>query len=264
MTTFGFERHLPNLGLITYFSERGSSRVHHVSPWTKLALLPVIIFAVTVVSDTALLFLLLAVAVIVYWIAKLPLLLLPYWCSLPAFFVVSIGFLLVWTVPGYTLVSYGPLQLTVQGITFLTALLLRALTSVVYSLTILMTTKYNYLTHVVSRTLPYPLNQIALLTYRFIFVTLHELDATLTAMKTRDGLRFSRFSSRGRFYGSVFALAFIRSFDHAERVAKAMQARGYDGRLTASSSVPMPSRWGYACILLASCASISYYIRGFF
>ncbi|MGZ4912236.1 MAG: energy-coupling factor transporter transmembrane component T family protein [Halobacteriota archaeon] len=263
MATFGFERHLPNLGVITHFSERGSSLVHRVSPWTKIALLPVIIFDVTVVSDIALLFCILLAVVLLYWIAKLPLLLLVYWCSLPVFFAVSIGVLLVWTVPGYVLVSYGSLQLTVQGIAFLAALIIRALTGVIYSLLVIMTTKYNYLTHIVSKTLPYPLNQIALLSYRFIFLAFDGLDATLTAMKTRGGLHLSSFSTRGRFYGSVFALAFIRSFDHAERVAKAMQSRGYNGRLTASYGVPMPSYWGYACIILASCASISYYLRGF-
>ncbi|MDD1721373.1 MAG: energy-coupling factor transporter transmembrane protein EcfT [Euryarchaeota archaeon] len=264
MTRFGFERHLPNLGLITHFSERGSSLVHQVSPWTKIALLPVLIFDVTVVSDITLLFAILMLVVFLFWIAKLPLLLLVYWCTLPVFFVVSIGFLLVWTVPGYVLVSYGSLQLTLQGIVFLAALMIRALTGVIYSLIILMTTKYNYLTRVVSKTLPYPLNQIALLSYRFIFLAFDGLDATLTAMESRGGLHLSSFSKRGRFYGSVFALAFIRSFDHAERVAKAMQSRGYDGRLTASYNVPRPSYWGYACIILTSCASIYYYLRGVF
>ncbi len=263
MTKFGFEQHLPNLGLITHFSERGSSRVHKISPWTKIALLPVIIFDITVVSNITLLFAILIAVILLYWTAKLPLLLLVYWCSLPVFFVVSIGIFLVWTVPGYVLVSYGSLQLTVEGIAFLAALIIRALTGVVYSLTILMTTKYNYLTHVVSKALPYPLNQVALLSYRFIFLAFDGLNATLTAMKSRGGLHISSFSTRARFYGSVFALAFIRSFDHAERVAKAMQSRGYDGRLTASYDVPRPSYWGYGCIILTSCASISYYLRGF-
>ncbi len=238
--------------------------MHQVSPWTKVALLPVIIFDVTVVSNIALVFAILVAVLLLYWAAKLPIPLLIYWCSLPVFFVVSIGVFLVWTVPGYVVVSYGSLQLTVQGIAFLAGLLMRALIGVIYSLTVLMTTKYNYLTHVVSKVLPYPLNQIALLSYRFIFLAFDGLNATLTAMRSRGGLHISRFSARGRFYGSIFALAFIRSFDHAERVAKAMQSRGYDGRLIASYDVPRPSYWGYACIILLSCASISYDLRGLF
>ncbi len=263
MTTFGFERHLPNLGVITHLSERGASPVHQISPWTKVALLPIIIFDITVISNTALLFAILVAVILVYVVARLPALLLLYWCSLPVFFVVSIGIFLMWTVPGYVVISYGSLQLTVQGIEFLGTLIMRALTGVIYSLIVLMTTKYNYLTHVVAKTLPYPLNQIALLSYRFIFLVFDRLDATLTAMNSRGGLHLSRFSTRGRFYGSVFALAFIRSFDHAERVTKAMQSRGYEGRLTASYRMPAPSYWGYACILLILCASILYYVRGF-
>ncbi|MGZ4901644.1 MAG: energy-coupling factor transporter transmembrane component T family protein [Halobacteriota archaeon] len=263
MTTFGFERHVPNLGLITHFSERGSSIVHKASPWTKVALLPVIIFDVTVISNLAFLFVILVAILFLYRVAKLPLVLLVYWCSLPIFFVVSIGVLLIWTVPGYVLISWGSIQLTVQGIAFLATLAIRALIGVIYSLTVLMTTKYNYLTRIISITLPYPLNQIALLSYRFIFLAFDGLNATLTAMKSRGGLHFSS-ATRGRFYGSVFALAFIRSFDQAERVAKAMESRGYNGRLTASYDVPAPSYWGYACVIVASCASIYYYLRGFF
>ncbi len=264
MARFGFERHLPNLGLITHFSERVYSPVHRCSPWTKVALLPVIIFDVTVVSNIALLCVILVAVILLYWIAKLPLALLVYWCSLPVFFVVSIGALLAWTVPGYVLISYGPVQLTAQGVEFLITLIIRALAGVIYSLTVLMTTKYNDLTHVVSKTLPYPLNQIALLSYRFIFLAFDGLDATLTAMKSRGGLHLSSFAARGRFYGAIFALAFIRSFDNAERVAKAMQSRGYDGRLIASHRVPKPSYGGYAFLVLVSCVSLVYYARGFF
>ncbi len=264
MARFGFERHLPNLGVITHFSERGSSAVHTASPWTKVALLPVIIFDITVVSNIALLFAILVAVILVYSIAKLPFLLLLYWCSLPVFFVVSIGVFLMWTVPGYVVISYGSLQLTAQGIEFIATLLIRALTGVIYSLIVLMTTRYNYLTHIVSKTMPYPLDQIALLSYRFIFLTFDGLDATVTAMKGRGGIHLSKFSTRGKFYGSVFALAFIRSFDRAERVAKAMQSRGYEGKLLASYRVPLPSYGGYACIVLASFASAFYYLRGVF
>ena len=263
MTRFGFERHLPDLGMITHFSERGSSIVHKASPWTKVALLPVIVFDVTVISNLELLFIILIAVLILYWVGKLPLLQLAYWCTLPIFFVISIGILLMWTVPGYVLASYGPVQLTVQGIAFLATLVIRALIGVIYSLTVLMTTKYNFLTHIVSKTLPYPLNQIALLSYRFIFLAFDGLDATLTAMKSRGGLHLSS-SIQGRFYGSVFALAFIRSFDQAERVAKAMESRGYSGRLTASYDVPAPSAWGYVGLVVASCASVFYYLRGVF
>jgi len=262
MTVLVFEKHLPDLGLITHYSEFGNSWVHKVSPWTKTALLPVIIFDLTTVSNIEFLLTMLLVVVLVYLLANLPLSLLAYWCTLPVFFVLSIAFVLMWTVPGSSLISYGPIQLTSQGVAFLAILVVRTLIGVVYSLTLLMTTKYNYLTHIVSKVLPSPLNQIALLTYRFILLTLDRLKLTVTAMESRGGFTISGLKKGGKFYGSVFALAFIRSFDKAERVAKAMESRAYDGRLISSYRVPGPSRTGYALVLLAALISACFYFWG--
>jgi cobalt/nickel transport system permease protein len=258
MTNVGFEKHLPDLGVITHYSEFGTSLVHSASPWTKAALLPLVVFDITVITDLRLLILILLAVLFVYWAAELPIVLLLYWWTLPAFFVLSIAFLLIWTIPGSSLVNFGSLELTVEGIAFLASLMMKALTAVTYSLVLLMTTKYNHLTHIVSQVLPYPLNQIALLAYRFLFLTVDGLESTVVAMKTRGGLTLSGLRKSGRFYGSVFALAFIRSFDKADHVAKAMVSRGYDGTLTASLTVPKPSARGYA--LIAASAVLSAWL----
>jgi cobalt/nickel transport system permease protein len=260
MTRVGFEKHLPDLGVITHYSEFGTSLVHNVSPWTKAALLPLVVFDITVITDLRLLILILIAVFFAYWAAELPIVLLLYWWTLPAFFVISIAFLLVWTIPGSSLVSFGPLDLTVQGVAFLVSLMMKALTAVTYSLVLLMTTRYNHLTHIVARVLPYPLNQIALLTYRFLFLTVDGLESTVVAMKSRGGLTLSGLRKSGKFYGSVFALAFIRSFDRADNIAKAMVSRGYDGTLTASFNVPKPSARGYAFIAAAAVLSACFWI----
>ena len=43
-------------------------------------------------------------------------------------------------------------------------------------------------------------------------------------------------------FAAVFALVFIRSYDRAERVNKAMEARGYSGKYIAATGIP---RIGY-------------------
>ncbi|MGA7075866.1 MAG: cobalt ECF transporter T component CbiQ [Halobacteriota archaeon] len=262
MTSLGFEKHLPDLGLITHYSEFGKSPVHEISPWTKAVLLPVVVFDITVISDLRLLLMMLLAVVCLYWVSELPIVHLFYWWTLPAFFVTSVAFLLVWSVPGSSLISYGSIHLTSEGVAFLVTLIIKALTGVTYSLVLLMTTKYNYLTHIISKVLPYPLSQIALLTYRFLFLTLEGLESTVVAMKSRGGLKLSGLRKSGKFYGSVFALAFIRSFDKADRVAKAMQSRAYNGRLTSSYRVPRPSAGGYAFVFVAVLLSTYLYSCG--
>jgi cobalt/nickel transport system permease protein len=259
MTSIGFERHVPDLGLITHYSEFGKSPVHRVSPWTKALLLPIVVFDITVVSDVRFLLIMLLAVICLYWASELPLALLFYWWTLPVFFVLSIAFVLAWSVPGSPLIAYGQIQLTTGGVVFLATLVIRALIGVTYSLVLLMTTKYNYLTHIISKVLPYPLNQIALLTYRFLFLTLEGLESTVIAMKSRGGFNLSGLRKAGRFYGSVFALAFIRSFDKADRVAKAMQSRAYEGKLNSYYRLPRPSTSGYAVILFAVLISAYYF-----
>ncbi|MDD1725574.1 MAG: cobalt ECF transporter T component CbiQ [Euryarchaeota archaeon] len=262
MTNIGFEKHLPDLGLITHYSEFGKSPVHKISPWTKIILLPVVVFDITVITDLRLLLMILFAVVCLYWASELPIVLLLYWWTLPVFFVASITFLLIWSVPGSDLISYGPIHLTLEGVALFVALIVKTLIGVTYSLVLLMTTKYNYLTHIISKVLPYPLSQIALLTYRFLFLTLEGIQSTVIAMKSRGGLKLSGIRKHGKFYGSVFALAFIRSFDKADHVAKAMQSRGYQGKLASSCYVPRPSAGGYAFIFVAVLLSIFSYSFG--
>jgi energy-coupling factor transporter transmembrane protein EcfT len=91
---------------------------------------------------------------------------------------------------------------------------------------------------------------------------LEGLESMVIAMKCRGGLKLSGIRKHGKFYGSVFALAFIRSFDKADQVAKAMQSRGYQGKLISSYHVPRPSAGGYAFIFVAVLLSISFYSFG--
>ncbi|MGA3359083.1 MAG: cobalt ECF transporter T component CbiQ [Halobacteriota archaeon] len=264
MTRLGFSKHIPDLGLITHYSEFGDSPVHRINPWIKFALLPLIIFDLTVVSNGTLLTFM-YLAVLIFWVAsESPVVLLAYWYTMPLFFVVSIAFFLMFAVPGAPLISCGPLQLTVQGLEFLATLVLRSLIGVTYSLTLLMTTKYNYITHIISKVMPSPLDQIALLMYRFLFLMLDGLASTIVAMKSRGGLNLSGIKEASTFYGAVFALAFIRSFDRAERVAKAMESRAYDGKLASSFSPPRLAYSGYAFILSAAFISVILYSYGRF
>ena len=256
MTRLGFERHIPDLGLATSYAEFGDSAVHRISPWLKFAVLPLLVLDVTVINDIRILALIFMTALLFYAVSRLPLLTLFYWYTLPVFFIVSIAFLLIWTVRGVPLFRIGPLKLTIQGGILLLTLVLKSLAVVTYSFIVIMTTKYNYQSYIVSKVLPYPLDQIILLAYRFTFLALDGLEETIIAMRSRGGFNISGLQKNGRFYGSVFALAFIRSFDRADRVSKAMESRGYKGRLMSIHRPPNPSPVGYISLLALLVSSV--------
>jgi cobalt/nickel transport system permease protein len=98
------------------------------------------------------------------------------------------------------------------------------------------------------RLFPSPLDQIFLMAYRFLFLTLAMTGAMLKAVQSRGGGIIRSIWIRGGLFARVFALVFIRSLERAERVHRAMLARGYHGSLIAGTEVPRPGLFGY-CML---------------
>jgi cobalt/nickel transport system permease protein len=88
------------------------------------------------------------------------------------------------------------------------------------------------------RVFPSPIDQIFLMSYRFIFITLKMVNAMMKALKSRGGGLIKGMTRQSQMFAEVFALVFIRSYDRAERVNKAMEARGYSGKYIAATGIP--------------------------
>ena len=148
----------------------------------------------------------------------------------------------MWNEPGTPLIrfhiSWLSLTLTDNGFLLVLRLLLKALTSVTFSLFFLMTTRYAHLSAMVYRIFPSPIDQIFLMSYRFIFMTMKMVGSMIKAIKSRGGGLVKGISKQSQMFAEVFALVFIRSFDRAERVNKAMESRGYSGKYIAATEIP--------------------------
>jgi energy-coupling factor transporter transmembrane protein EcfT len=61
-------------------------------------------------------------------------------------------------------------------------------------------------------------------------------------------------------FAGIFGIAFVHAFDRAERIAKAMEARGYIGKFPVTEPLKKPTAGGYALIALgiASLALAAY------
>jgi cobalt/nickel transport system permease protein len=214
-----------------------------------------LVLVVTVTRSIAILFGLYLIVLILYLLAGLPAGKLLAWYALPVLFVFSLVGILMWSEPGTPLFSWTiagyTLTLTDNGILLAGTLLIKALISVTFSLLFLMTTRYQYFSGIISRVFPAPLDQIFLMAYRFIFLTLSMTAAMLKSVRSRGGGLVHSLRMQGPLFASVFALVFIRSFERGERVHKAMIARGFTGTYPLSGEVPRPAPVEYGLLALS-------------
>lgn len=255
MSRRSYSKHIPDFRLVTHFGEAGSGLVHRANAWTKMALLGIVVLMVIVLTDLVLLAALFLVTVLFYSAARLPLRLLVGWYSLPVLFVVTIAVLFMFTEPGEELASLDLLgwriALTDNGVLLLVKLLLRALSVVTFSLAVFMTTRYSHIAQVAARVLPGPLANIFLLSYRFTFETSDEMSDVLDAMYARNGSLVRGVSRQTKLFAGIFALAFVHAFERAERIAKAMEARGFSGTFPTAEKLSGPGPPGYVAIGIA-------------
>jgi cobalt/nickel transport system permease protein len=250
--------HIPDLNLITYYAETRRTCFSRVSPWTKFSLLILIVFLVTLTKDFIILAGLYTIVLGAYAGARLPVRKLFSWYALPVIFVLSLIGIMAWNEPGNTVISFSvagiSFILTDNGILLIIILLLKALITVTYSLFFLMTTRYQHFSAMIYRIFPSPIDQIFLMAYRFLFLTLAMTGSILKAVRSRGGGLIHSIHMQGRLFAEIFALVFIRSFERSERVHKAMIARGFSGSYGTAAEVPALHLYEY--VFIGICAAL--------
>lgn len=242
MTTFS--NHVPDPRLITAFAERRDGPLHRVNPWTKIGVVGALVLAVTVFDRLAVLAGLYGIVLVVYGLARLPYRRLVGWYTLPLLFIVSVAGPLAFLEPGTPIggalsTPFGGLSVTSAGLVLFLELSCRSLTVVTFTLTASMTTKYTHVAYMLGRLLPRPIDQIALLTYRFTFVMIETLEDLVKAALSR-GANFSEFWSNKRLYARILGMTMLSAIEQSERLVKSMEARGYDGDITLYGEVSRP------------------------
>jgi cobalt/nickel transport system permease protein len=234
--------HIPDIDLITFYSEKGTSIFSKISPWTKALMLVLIILFISVVKSLILVVCLYLVVLALYGLSGLPIKKLFQWYAMPITFVLSLVLILMWNEPGNPLFSldlpYFSLTLTDKGLLLLLTLVFKSLACVTYSLFFLMTTRYDHFSAMIYRVFPSPIDQIFLMSYRFTFMTLKMVESMIKALRSRGGGLLKSARRQSKMFAEVFALTMIRSYDRADRVNKAMEARGFNGKYVAATKIP--------------------------
>ncbi|MDV7351003.1 energy-coupling factor transporter transmembrane component T [Halorubrum distributum] len=264
MTTLS--NHVPDPRLITAFAERRDGPLHRINPWTKVGVVGVLVLAVTVFDRLALLAGLYGTVLVIYGLADLPFRRLIGWYTLPMLFIVSVAGPLAFLEPGTPIggavpTPFGGFSVTWEGLTLFLELSYRSLTVVTFSLTASMTTKYTDVAYMLGRLLPRPIDQVALLTYRFTFVMLETLEDLVKAALSR-GANFSEFWSNKRLYARILGMTMLSAIEQSERLVKSMEARGYDGDLTLYGDVPRPPARELVAIAACYTGVVAYALVG--
>lgn len=236
--------HVPDPRLVTAFAEHRDGPLHRVNAWTKVGVVGVLVLAVTVFDRLVLLAGLYGTVLAVYGVAGLPYRRLTGWYTLPMLFVVSVAGPLAVLEPGTPIggavqTPLGAFSITWAGLVLLLELGCRSLTVVTFTLAASMTTPYADVAHVLGRLLPRPIDQVALLTYRFTFVMLETVEDLVRAARSR-GANLSEFWSNKRLYARILGTTMLSAIERSERLVKSMEARGYDGDITVYGDVSRP------------------------
>jgi len=254
--------HVPDPRLITAYAEQRSSLLHRVNPWTKLGIVGALVLAVTVLDNVALLAALYGVVLLVYGIADLPFRRLVGWYTLPLLFIISVAGPLAFLEPGVPIggaltTPIGEVSITWTGLGLFAELSFRSLIVVTFTLTATMTTKYTESAYILGRVLPRPVDQVALLTYRFTFVMVEVLEDLVKAALAR-GANLSDFRSNKRLYARMLGMTMLSAIEQSERLVKSMEARGYDGDITLYGDVPRPPIHEVLVVVGSYAATIGY------
>ena len=260
MTTLS--NHVPDPRLITAYAERQDGPLHHVNPWTKVGIVGALVLAVTVFDQLAILAGLYGAVLAVYGLSGLPYGRLVGWYTLPMLFIVSVAGPLAFLEPGTPIggaisTPAGDVSVTWAGLVLFAELGFRSLTVVTFALTASMTTTYTDVAYLMGRLLPRPIDQIALLTYRFTFVMIEVLEDLVKAALSR-GANFSEFWSNKRLYARILGMTMLSAIEQSERLVKSMEARGYDGDITLYGDVARPPVSELLLVVASYAAVVGY------
>jgi cobalt/nickel transport system permease protein len=156
-------------------------------------------------------------------------------------FVAVLWLFVPWSVPGESVLSWGPVTITSAGVQQTLCLTLRFLAIVLACMMLLGTSSLFDVTRAL-QALRVPPKLVVLLLFcvRYVQLIRLEFDRMLAAARCR-GFQPRTTLHTYHTYANLVGLLFVRSHDRAERIHEAMRCRGYTGQLPPAP--PRPLTW---------------------
>ncbi len=188
-----------------------NSIIHNLDPRAKLVGILALLFSIVLLKDLKACLFALIVSISLLLMTKIPLKFVLEQLKYGSIFILAISI---------TMFVFGHEPFRV---------LLRAFSALILIFVAFSTSRFDVSIKALNRLgFPSKLTQILMFTYRYIFVLAEEYEKLSTSLKLKN---FEWKSSRRTFeiVGKIIATLFIRSYERAENVYKAMVLRGYTG-----------------------------------
>ncbi len=215
-----------------------------INPLVKLAITLFMISASLFVPSLSYLALMCVIPIVLSLASKIPLRALLTRTALIPFFaaVISLPILFITSGAPALNANFGLFNLTVtiEGIQRFLIFTVRVWFCVA-SLTLLILSMgfTAFLKMLASIRVPSIVIQLFSLTYRYLFVSIHEIQKVLIAKEARTYINRHTINLESlRHSGALLATIFIRTYERSERVYMAMKSRGFDVNNTNKSSIP--------------------------
>ena len=208
----------------------GDSLIHRIDPRVRVASAVVLSLPAALVHELSTSLVALAMGLVLIQLARLP-----FGKVLARLAVINIFILFLWlflpfSVPGETIWAAGPLQLSRQGVNMALLITVKCNGLGLMLMALLGTVAMHDFGPALQRLkVPEKFCHLLLFTYRYIHVIHREYLTMRRGMEAR-GFRPRTDARTYRAYAWLVGMLLVKSWDRAERVLTAMQARGFQGR----------------------------------
>ncbi|MFH1287519.1 MAG: cobalt ECF transporter T component CbiQ [bacterium] len=207
------------------------SHIHNWDPRLKIFSLFFYIFTISAINNLIIIFFCFCSAVILTFISKIPVSFVFKRLRWVMLFLLPFFIILPFTDGGKTLFYLFTLPINSKGLYLGTLVYLRALTVVILIFPTFGTTPFDITIKAIQRLkVPEVLVQIFLISYRYIFVFLEEMQRMHTAILAR-GFRMQTNLHSLKTIGNFVGMLLVRSFERTDWIYRAMWSRGYNGNL---------------------------------
>ncbi len=228
----------------------GDSVIHRIDPRLKVILAVFFSAIIAVSKQFDSLVAALSLAILLVWLARLA------FKEVIKRLLVVIGFLaLLWlvlplTFEGETAFRIGPVSIKTPGMILSAQISLKSVSILLLLMALIATINLATLGHALERLrVPNKIVYLLLMTYRYIFVIELEYQRLTRAAKIR-GFQPGTNMHTYKTYAYLLGMLFVRATNRAERVFRAMQCRGFNGRYYCLSEFPVHSaNWVFAAIM---------------
>ncbi len=218
-----------DIRMIDYLANRKDTPYHKASASSKSIATALILGGVVFNHSLDALAVVLALLALAIQLSKLPLVKLLKWSTYPVFFAALFAFSVF-----LGAVKTMPIA---EALHLPAVFLARSLCAALALLLLLCTTPYPQVFGLLRRVLPELLVNTMLMTYRFFFLLIDELENLLRAMSLRGGgLSPTKIIRNMKDYGKILGVLLINAIDMSERMYGIFLVRGYTGKFSVEES----------------------------